>query len=292
MAKQNNKAAVRKLRSSYFTTTISIALVLFLLGMIGLLVLNANRLSTYVKENLGLTVMLYDDAREAEVRKMEKALSASSMVKSVSYLDKERAAEQLKQELGEDFVEFLGYNPLLSSIDVKLYADYATPEGMQQVEKIIKDYPEVKEVHYRKDIVYLINENINRISLVLFCFSGLMLLVSVTLINNTVRLMVYSKRFLIRTMQLVGATNTFIRRPFIGSSLMQGVIGGLIANVLIASVIYLLAHELSGVISFDNIYVVVTLFACVFVVGILMTLISTLVSVNRYLNVRTADLYV
>jgi cell division transport system permease protein len=292
MAKQNNKAAVRKLRSSYFTTTISIALVLFLLGMIGLLVLNANRLSTYVKENLGLTVMLYDDAREAEVRKMEKALSASAMVKSVSYLDKERAAEQMKQELGEDFVEFLGYNPLLSSIDVKLYADYATPEGMQQVENLIKDYPEVKEVHYRKDMVYLINENINKISLVLFCFSGLMLLVSVTLINNTVRLMVYSKRFLIRTMQLVGATNNFIRRPFVGSSLMQGIIGGLIANVLIASVIYLLAHELSGVISFDNIYVVIILFACVFAVGILMTLISTLVSVNRYLNVRTADLYV
>ena len=292
MAKQNNKAAVRKLRSSYFTTTISIALVLFLLGMIGLLVLNANRLSTYVKENLGLTVMLYDDAREAEVRKMEKALSASAMVKSVSYLDKERAAEQMKQELGEDFVEFLGYNPLLSSIDVKLYADYATPEGMQQVENLIKDYPEVKEVHYRKDMVYLINENINKISLVLFCFSGLMLLVSVTLINNTVRLMVYSKRFLIRTMQLVGATNNFIRRPFVGSSLMQGIIGGLIATVLIASVIYLLAHELSGVISFDNIYVVIILFACVFAVGILMTLISTLVSVNRYLNVRTADLYV
>lgn len=292
MAKKNNKAAVRKLRSSYFTTTISIALVLFLLGMIGLLVLNANRLSTYVKENLGLTVMLYDDAREAEVRKMEKALSASAMVKSVSYLDKERAAEQMKQELGEDFVEFLGYNPLLSSIDVKLYADYATPEGMQQVENLIKDYPEVKEVHYRKDMVYLINENINKISLVLFCFSGLMLLVSVTLINNTVRLMVYSKRFLIRTMQLVGATNNFIRRPFVGSSLMQGIIGGLIANVLIASVIYLLAHELSGVISFDNIYVVIILFACVFAVGILMTLISTLVSVNRYLNVRTADLYV
>ena len=137
MAKQNNKAATRKLRSSYFTTTVSIALVLFLLGMIGLLVLNAGRLSTYVKENLGLTVMLYDDAREAEVRKMEKALSASAMVKSVSYLDKERAAEQMKEELGEDFVEFLGYNPLLSSIDVKLYADYATPEGMQQVERLL-----------------------------------------------------------------------------------------------------------------------------------------------------------
>lgn len=292
MAKQNNKATVRKLRSSYFTTTISIALVLFLLGMIGLLVLNANRLSTYVKENLGMTVMLRDDAREAEVRKMEKTLSASAMVKSVVYLDKERAAEQMKEELGEDFVEFLGFNPLLSSIDVKLYADYATPEGMAQVERLIKDYPEVKEVHYRKDIVYLINENINRISLVLFCFSGLMLLVSVTLINNTVRLMVYSKRFLIRTMQLVGATNNFIRRPFIGSSLMQGILGGLIANVLIASVIYLLAKELSGVISFDNIYVVAILFASVFVVGILMTLISTLISVNRYLNVRTADLYV
>lgn len=292
MAKQNNKAAARKLRSSYFTTTISISLVLFLLGIIGLLLLNANRLSTYVKENLGITVMLQSDAKDAEVKKIEKSLSASPLVKSVTYLDKDQAAERLKADLGEDFVEFLGYNPLLSSIEVKLYAEYANPEGMAQVESMVADYPEVKEIHYQKDMVNLIHENVNRISLVLLGFSALMLAVAITLISNTVRLMVYSKRFLIRTMQLVGATDSFIRRPFIGSSVMQGVVGSLIANLLLACVIYISARELSGVISFDNIYVVVLLFAIVFFIGIMLTLISTAVSVNKYLNVRTADLYV
>lgn len=292
MAKQNNQAATRKLRSSYFTTTISISLVLFLLGTIGLLLLNANRLSNYVKENLGLTIMLVNDARDAEVKKIEKSLSASALVKSVTYLNKEQAAEQLKEQLGEDFVEFLGYNPLLSSIDVKLYAEYATQEGMEKVEKMVIDYPEVKEVHYQKDMVNLIHENVNIISLVLLTFSGLMFVVAITLINNTVRLMVYSKRFLIRTMQLVGATNGFIRRPFVGQSVAQGILGGLIANLLLAGIIYVSARELSGVISFDNTMTVVALFAIVFIIGIIITLVSTLISVNRYLNVRTADLYV
>ncbi|MCQ2203918.1 MAG: permease-like cell division protein FtsX [Bacteroidales bacterium] len=292
MAKQNNQAATRKLRSSYFTTTISISLVLFLLGMIGLLLLNANRLSNYVKENLGLMVMIENDAKEAEVKRIEKTLSASPMVKSVTYLDKESAAEQLKAELGEDFVDFVGYNPLLSSIDVKLYADFATEEGMKQIETLVIEYPEVKEVHYQKDMVNLIHENVNIISMVLLAFSGLMLIVAITLINNTVRLMVYSKRFLIRTMQLVGATNGFIRRPFVGQSVAQGLIGGFIANLLLAGVIYLSTRELSGVIGFDNIMVVVVLFAIVFIIGIIITLISTLVSVNRYLSIRTADLYV
>lgn len=292
MARQNTKATRRKLRSSYFTTTISISLVLFLLGIIGLLMLNANRLSTYVKENLGLTVMLTDDARDAEVKKIEKSLAASAMVKSVTYLNKDDAAKQLEAELGEDFVSFIGYNPLLSSIEVKLYAEYANPEGMNIVERMIKDFPEVKEVHYQKDMVNLIHENVNKISLVLLAFSVLMLIVAITLINNTVRLMVYSKRFLIRTMQLVGATNAFIRRPFVGSSILQGIAGALIANLLLAAIIYLSARELSGVIGFENIYVVVVLFAIVFAIGIVITLISTTASVNRYLNVRTADLYV
>lgn len=292
MAKQNSVAANRKLRSSYFTTTISISLVLFLLGMIGILLLNANRLSDYVKENLGLTVMLQNDAKDAEVKKIQKSLSASALVKSVTYLSKEQAAEQLKNDLGEDFVEFLGENPLLSSIDVKLYAEYSTPEGMEKVKQMVADYPEVKEVFYQKDMVNLIHENVRTISLVLLAFSFLMLLVAITLINNTVRLMVYSKRFLIRTMQLVGATNSFIRRPFIGQSVAQGVIGGLVANLLLAGIIYLSARELSGVIGFDNIMVVVTLFVIVFAIGIIITLLSTLVAVNRYLSVRAADLYV
>ena len=292
MAKQNSVAATRKLRSSYFTTTISISLVLFLLGLIGILLLNANRLSNYVKENLGLTVMLQNDAKDAEVKKIQKSLSASALVKSVTYLSKDEAAEQLKADLGEDFVEFLGENPLLSSINVKLYAEYSTPEGMEKVKQMVADYPEVKEVFYQKDMVNLIHENVRTISLVLLAFSSLMLLVAITLINNTVRLMVYSKRFLIRTMQLVGATNGFIRRPFIGQSVAQGIIGGLIANILLACIIYISARELSGVIGFGNIMVVVTLFGIVFGIGVIMTLFSTLVAVNRYLSVRAADLYV
>lgn len=292
MAKQNTTAANRKLRSSYFITTISISLVLFLLGIIGLLMLNANRLSTYVKENLGLTIMLEGDARDVEVKKIEKLLSSSVMVKSVVYLNKEQAAEQLKERLGEDFVAFLDYNPLLSSIEVKLFAEYATPEGMAQIEQLVMDYNEVKEVHYQKDMVNLINDNVNRISAVLLAFSLLMLLVAITLIGNTVRLMVYSKRFLIRTMQFVGATDSFIRRPFVGRSVLQGMIGGLIANVMLAGIIYLSARELQGVIGFDNLFVVGLLFTLVFAVGVMLTTISTMVSVNKYLNVRTADLYV
>lgn len=292
MSKQSNKATSRKLRSSYFTTTISITLVLFLLGMVGLLMLNANRLSMYVKENLGLMVMLNNDARDAEVKMIEKSLQSSALVKSAIYMDKEKAAEKLKDELGEDFVEFLGYNPLLSSIEVKVFAEYANPEGLSMVENIIKGFPEVKEVRYQKDIVNLIHENVSKISMVLLCFTILMATVAMTLINNTVRLMVYSKRFLIRTMQLVGATNGFIRRPFVWQSVLQGLIGAILANIMLAGVIYLSARELEGVIGFDSIQTVLILFVSVLILGILLTFASTIWAVNRYLNVRTADLYV
>ncbi|MBE6340800.1 MAG: permease-like cell division protein FtsX [Marinilabiliaceae bacterium] len=289
---KKSQATARKLRSSYVTTTISISLVLLLLGIIGLLLLNTGRLTSYVKENLGLTVLLNDDAREAEIRKIEKSLSVSSIVKSVEYIDKEQAAEILQQDLGEDFISFLGYNPLPSSLEVKMYAEYATPESMEQMKKLILDFPEVKEVHYQKDMVSLIHENVSKISAVLLAFAALMMIMAISLINNTVRLMVYSKRFLIHTMQLVGATNSFVRRPFISTSIIQGLTGGLIANLLLSAIIYISARELDGVISFSNIYVITLLFAGVFAVGIIITLLSTTVSVNRYLNVRTADLYV
>ena len=292
MSKQKSQAAARKLRSSYVTTTISISLVLLLLGIIGLLLLNTGRITSYVKENIGLTILLNDDAREAEIRKIEKSLSVSSFVKTVEYVSKEQAADILQKDLGEDFISFLGYNPLPSSLEVRLYADYATPESMEQIKKIILDYPEVKEVHYQKDMVSLIHENVSKISVVLLAFAGLMMLMAISLINNTVRLMVYSKRFLIHTMQLVGATNSFVRRPFLSTSVIQGLTGGLIANMILAAIIYISARELNGVISFANIYVISILFAGVFAVGVIITLASTTISVNRYLNVRTADLYV
>lgn len=292
MHNQSNTAATRKLRSSYFTTTISIALVLFLLGMIGLLLLNAQRVSAYVKENLCLTVTFRPDARDAEVRQIEKQLLATPQVKSVDYIDKDEAARRMEKSLGEDFLSTLRFNPLLPTMEVKLFADYTDAESMEQIAQTIRGYKPVREVNFEHDVVNLIHENIRKISLVLLGFSLLMLLVAVTLINNTVRLMVYSKRFLIRTMQLVGATRSFIRRPFLLNSLLQGLIGGLVANGLLTAVIMTVSRSMPGVIGFDNTVSVAVLFGLVFLVGMLITLCSTASSVNKYLSLRTADLYV
>ncbi len=292
MTKQNYPEARRKLRSSYLTTTISISLVLLILGIIGLLGLTANHLSVYVKENLGLTVMIKNSAKEAEVHKMEKVLSSSQMVKSVRFINKEQAAKELEADLGEDFIGYLGYNPLLSSIEVRLFANYATPDGMEEVKKLISAFPEVKEVYYQKNIVHLIHENIRRISLVLFAFAALLMLIAIALINNTVRLMVYAKRFVIRTMQLVGATRGFIRKPLLMQSVMQGLAGGFIANILLSGIIYFSTRELSGVVDFQNIPMVALLFVMVFLIGILITWLSTFFAVRKYLNLKTDDLYI
>lgn len=292
MPNQTNRAATRKIRSSYFTTTISITLVLFLLGMIGLLMLNANRVSEYVKENLSLTVTFAADAREAEIRQIEKQLLATPQVKSVKYIDKEEAARQMEENLGEDFVATLDMTPLLPTMEVKLFAEYADERGMEAIAQTVRDFKPVREVYFEQDVVNLIHDNIRRISLVLLCFSAVMLLVAITLINNTVRLMVYSKRFLIRTMQLVGATRGFIRRPFLAQGVAQGLIGGLLANAMLAGVIFLAAKELPGVIGFNDVTSVAALFVAVFAIGVLMTIASTASSVNKYLSLRTADLYV
>nr|WP_319400783.1 permease-like cell division protein FtsX [uncultured Carboxylicivirga sp.] len=291
MAQTKQISSGKKLRSSYVTTTISIALVLFLLGIIGLLSLNAQRLSQYVKENIGFTVMVKDNAREAEVKRLEKMLSTSPFVKQTEYIDKERAAKELKEELGEDFVEFLGYNPLLSSIEVKLYADYAHPDSIAGVEKMIMEFPQVKEVLYQKNLIHLVHKNVKKISLVLLIFAVLLLLIAVALINNTIRLSVYSKRFLIRTMQLVGATKGFIRQPFLVTSILHGFTGAVLAIVLLSGLIYATNHELAGVIGFQNLDLIMILFGIVIVCGVMITLLSTYFAVNKYLNLRTDDLY-
>lgn len=291
MASNKQISSGRKLRSSYITTTISIALVLFLLGIIGLLMLNAQRLSSYVKENIGFTILIKDNAREAEVKRLEKLLSTSPFIKQTEYVDKDQAADDLKNELGEDFVEFLGYNPLLSSIDVKLFADYANPDSLVKVEEVILEFPQVKEVIYQKNIIHLVHQNVRRIALILSGFALMLLLIAVALINNTIRLSVYSKRFIIRTMQLVGATKSFIRRPILWGSVLHGFVGAVLAISLLAVLIYFSSHELAGVIGFNNMDLILILFGIVIALGISITLISTYFAVNKYLNLRTDDLY-
>ncbi|MGQ1785478.1 MULTISPECIES: cell division protein FtsX [unclassified Saccharicrinis] len=291
MKKKDSQHTQRQLRNSYFTTVISIALVLFLLGSVGYLMLNAQRLSTYVKENIGFNIVLKDNVREVEVRRLQKYLDASSYVKSTEYIDKERAAKELQDQLGEDFVEFLGYNPLLSSIEVKLFAEYANPDSIKNVEEIFSSFSQVKEVFYQKNLIQKVNENVNKISLILLTFSILLLLIAIALINNTIRLSVYAKRFLINTMQLVGATKGFIRQPFVSISVFHGFIGAVIANGMLAGVIYLLHQELGGFIGFDNIELIGILFILVIIVGILLSLVSTYFAVNKYLRLKTDQLY-
>jgi len=287
----SNSAAKRKLRSSYITTVISISLVLFLLGIIGLLFLNAQRLSEYVKENLGFTVMVKENSREAEVQRLQKNLNASSYVREANYVSQDEAAEILEEELGEDFVDFLGYNPLLSSIEVKVFAEYANPDSIAMIEDEVLNFPQVKEVYYQKNLLHAVNENIEKISIVLGGFAVLLMIIAIALINNTIRLSVYSRRFLIKTMQLVGATRGFIRRPFLATGILNGLAGATIAIVLLSLLIYGLSNEFEGMIGFANIQLIGILFAIVILLGILITFISTFFAVNRYLRMKADDLY-
>jgi len=289
--KTRDKISKRKLRSSFITTIVSISLVLFLLGLSGLLILNSKKLSDYVKENIGFSVILKENVKEVDIIRLQKDLDATHYVKSTKYITKDEAAEDLKKELGEDFVEFLGFNPLLHSIDVKFYADYANTDSIAVIEKELTEYPQIKEVFYQKSLVHLVNENVKKISLVILIFSGILFFISFTLINNTIRLSVYSKRFIINTMQLIGATRSFIRWPFLLRSILHGIIGAFIAIGMLIAIIYFAQKELKEVVSFQDIELVGILFLLVILLGILITWVSTFFAVNKYLRLKTNDLY-
>ena len=253
MKKKDARISKRRLRSSYITSIISITLVLFLLGLIGILLINAKRLSDHVKENIGFTIILNENVKEVDILRLQKSLDAQQYVKSTEYISKEEAAQELTEELGEDFIEFLGYNPLGATIDVRFYAGYANPDSISFIEGQINSYEEVKEVFYQQSLLHLVNENIRKISFIILLFSALLFLIAVALINNTIRLSVYSKRFLINTMKLVGATRTFIRRPFLYRSAGHGILAAFIAILLLGGILYLINREFSEIIYFmDN----------------------------------------
>ncbi|MBR2196738.1 MAG: permease-like cell division protein FtsX [Salinivirgaceae bacterium] len=291
MSKKESHVTSRQLRSSYLTTIISISLVLFVIGLVGLLILNAHKISRHVKENIGFTVFLNNDVKEVDMIKLQKSLDASSFVRSTEFISKEQAAMELKDELGEDFVNFLGYNPLLSSIDVKLKAEYANADSIAKIEKRLVKYSQVKEISYQKSLIETVNQNIKKISIVLLIFCGLLFIISLSLINNTIRLSVYARRFLIKTMELVGATRAFVRAPFVIKSLWHSLISILITFVLLGGVIYMIDKhipELSILYELDTIAV---LYACIMVIGFAIVWCSTTLAVNRYLRMKGNDLY-
>ncbi|MDT8393714.1 MAG: permease-like cell division protein FtsX [Bacteroidales bacterium] len=291
MSKRDERYQRRKLQSSKATALISITLVLFMLGLLGFIVLHAQKLSEYVRENIGFSIIMKENVREAGIVQLQKVLDASPFVKSTEYITPEQAAEELKEDLGEDFIGFLGYNPLLPSIELKLKASYTTLDSLQVIEDKLLANPDVKEVYYQKDLVHLINRNIRRISLVLLGFSALLLVIAIALINNTIRLSVYSKRFIIKTMQLVGATGGFIRRPFLWRGVMQGLYASFIAIIFLGLILYFSQKELPELVNLQDIGLILTLFVFVLASGVLLTYFSTWFAVKKYLRAQADQLY-
>jgi cell division transport system permease protein len=288
---REDKISKRRLRTSYFSTTISIVLVLYLLGFVALLIMNANKLSTHVKENISLTVMMKDSVKEADILQMQKQLDLKEYVKSTEYITREDAAEIMKDDLNVNFVEFLGYIPIPPSINVYLKADYATVEQMQNIENELMAKGIVKQVFYQENLMHLVNENVHKISLFILSFGLLILIISIGLINNTIRLAIYSKRYIIKTMQLVGATHRFIRRPFVGKGILSGIIGALFAIIFIGISVYLLQKQIPELKDIQDIDLFLALFIFVIFLGIIISWISTSFAVRKYLKIRSDQLF-
>ncbi len=291
MSASFDKYQKRKLISSYFSVIISIALVLFLLGLLGMLVLNAKTISDNFKEQVVMTIYLSDSAKQVEVNQLEKSLVLADYVKTTKYVSKEDAASLMKDEYGEDFLDDVGYNPLQNSIDVHLKADFVTEQYLDSISNVTLNKKFVEEVRYDKDLVSIMNNNVKRISLWILVISALFTLIAVLLINSSIRLAVYSKRFIIKTMQMVGATKKFIRRPFVWQSVRLGIIGSVLALVGMAVVFYYLNNTFPEIELLNNPILVGSLFIGIFLLGILITWISTFFATQRYLNLKTDHLY-
>jgi cell division transport system permease protein len=280
-----------RLRSSYLTLVVSVSLVLFLLGVLGLVLINARELSDYLRESLSFSIMLDDEAKEPDIRMLQKDLDAKPYVKATEYVSKDAAAVKMKKELGEDFINFLGDNPLPPTIDVYLYAGYTSPDSVAKIEKYVREYPFVKEVYYQESLLFLINENVRKISLFLLVISTFLFLIALTIINNTIRISIYSKRFLIRTMQLVGASRAFIRKPFLMQSALHGLLAALIAMSLLMGMLYLIEKEFLLMFNFQSTYLMLLLGVSIIITGVVINVISTFFSVNRYLSISEDKLY-
>lgn len=275
----------------FITSSISTMLVLLLLGMVVFFVLSANNLSNYVRENIGFTILMSDDMKEPEALKYQKELNEQSFVKESQYISKERALKEQTEAMGTDPAEFLGYNPFTASIEIKLNAEYANKDSIAWIEKFILKNKKVMEVNYPQDLIDAVNRNIQRISMLLLALAALLTLISFALINNTIRLAIYSKRFLIHTMKLVGASWGFIRRPFLVRNLWIGILAAIMADLLLVGMAYMLVKyepELIDIITSETLLMVL---GAVFVFGVIITWVCAYISINKYLRMKASTLY-
>ena len=291
MASSFDKFQKRRLLSSYFSVVLSVFLVLFLLGILGFFIINSHKLADNFKEKIAMTVFFKNDANDSILKAFGKELKAAKFTKSFVYVSKEAAAKQHTDIIGEDFMTFLGTNPLQNSYDINLKADYVEKDSIAKIESILNKNVMVSDIVYDKQLVNLVNDNIKKVSMWILIISGFLTFIAVLLINSSLRLSIYSHRFIIKTMQMVGATKAFIRKPFVMRSIKLGMLGaGLAIIALIGVLIYLQTNFPDLGILDDKLLVAVVLFM-VFGMGVLITWISTYFATQRFLNLRTDDLY-
>ena len=277
----------RRLISTYFSVVVSISLVLFLTGILGILLVNSKKVADHFKEQIVMTIYVKDSAKEIELKQLQKTLRLNTATKNVIFVSKEEASKRHANEIGEDFMEFLGYNPLLNSIDVYFKASFLNPAMVSKLSKDIALYSYVNEVVYDRPLLELLDENIKKITFWMLLASGLFIFVAVLLINSSIRLSIYSKRLIIKTMQLVGATKSFIRRPFIKTHLLMSTLGAIVAMSGMALVIYEMQKRFPELQIFDNPLEPALVFIGVFLLGLGITIISTFFATQRYLNLKS-----
>jgi cell division transport system permease protein len=291
MSNSFDKYQKRRLISSYFSVVISITLVLFLLGVLGMLVINAHKVEKHFKEQIALSIDLKENVKEIEITQLEKNLKLSDYVKSTQFISKEDAVEIAKEDNGEKFMDFIGYNPFQNSIDVYLNSEFVTLNNLEEIKTNLLQKSYVDEVRYDVELVSLINKNVERISFWLISISAIFAIIAMLLINSSIRLAVYSKRFIIKTMQMVGATKHFIRRPFIWKSIRLGIFGSLLAVGGLTIIAYQLNKNLPELNILQNPTIFIVLCLGVVSLGIIITWISTFFATQRFLNLKTEDLY-
>jgi len=283
--------SAKKTKTIYISTVFGIAMVLLMIGLLGLILVHANNLERYVKENIVLNIFVDDAAHEADVMQLQKQLETNPMVKQTQFVSKEQAARNLQKDLGEDFVKFLGYNPLSPSLDAYLKADYANNANIEKFKAQLLKNPLIKEVKYQQSLVDGMNQNLTSISLVILVFAGIFVILSVALINNTIRLAIYSQRFLIKSMQLVGATKGFIRKPFLLYGIWHGLLGGLIAIIILIATLYFADQHIPDLIILQNYTEFGIVFIAVIGLGLFISGFSTFLAVNKFLRLKIYDLY-
>jgi len=291
MSKSFDKYQKRRLRSSYFSVVVSISLVLFMVGVLGLILLKSTSVSNHFKEKTAITLFLKDDINKKNIEDLRASLLKEKFTKEIVYISKEEAAKTHSKDLGEDFIQFLGTNPLKNGIDLYLKAEYVTLEKMTEIETRFQKNAFVSEVSFDKPLIQFLTKNIQQISFWLLVISAFFGLISILLINSSLRLSVYSKRFNIKTMQMVGATKSFIRRPFILQGIRLGIVGSFIALIGLATVIYYTNKHIPELQLLNDYALLSYLFGGIVVVAFLITWLSTYFATQRFLNLQTDELY-